>query len=87
MALSTSLYPAELIFFCLEFVLDFSRSGKIFSSFLRYEKTVFLGTSHFSETFLLFMLFSKSFNVLHFSSAVLIFRYLFDAIIEKEGIF
>ena len=73
----------QCIFFCLGFVLDFSRSGKVFSLFFSHVETVFFGTTYFLETSYLLMLFSKSFNALNFSSTVLIFRCLFHAIIEK----
>ena len=82
-ALPTSSYLPVRIFFRLGFVFDLSRSGKIFSLFPSYVETVFLCTPYFWKTSLLLMWFFKSFNVLHFSLTVLIYRCLYDDIIEK----
>ena len=70
-------------FFCLGFVLDFSRSDKVFPLFFSQAETKFLGKPYFSETSLLLIPSSKSFIALHFSSTVLFFRCLFGTIIEK----
>lgn len=82
-ALSTFSFPPERIFFRLWLVLDFSRSDKIFPLFFSHVDTVFLDTPYFSETSLLLVTISKCFNALHSSSIVLIFRPVFDTIIEK----
>ena len=75
-AMSTSLYRPYMHSLSFRFFTWLFQIWQNLFFISGHVEAVFLTTSYFSETSFLFWKCSKSFNLLHFSSKVLIFRYL-----------